>query len=249
MRKSRPRGLKNHKFNASQLARCDMLRLYPHAVGKTVKQKLSHIGSRLQRHLLYIALVTTTNNNGLIVVGVKDCGTPLGSRIVAHGIYNAIVVGYLVCHHKWCCRTATVLGWGVSLRITHLKLSLTVGKVFNKAFCYGNFILGCLGQRYTNRISYTVGKQCANAHCALYTPLNATACLRNSEVYWECHILALHSLHQEAIGVYHNACIARLHRDDDLVKVLLHADSQKLHSRGDHTLRGVAILVKYMFGK
>ena len=63
------------------------------------------------------------------------------------------------------------------------------------------------------------------------------------------HVLALHSLDQKTVGVNHNASVARLHRYNHLVELLLDANAQELHCRLDHSRRGVAQLIDDMLGQ
>ena len=116
--------------------------------------------------------------------------------------------------------------------------------MIDKHFCHRYFVLGGLGERDTNRIANTVREQRADTHSTLDSALKTVARLGHSEVDGIGHTLLLHSLNQQAVGVYHNARIARLHRHHHLIKILATANLQKLHCRANHTLRRIAPLIK-----
>ena len=112
--------------------------------------------------------------------------------------------------------------------------------------CHGYLVFGCFGQRYAHGVAYAVGQQRTYSHGTLYAPLDAVARFGNAEMHGIIHPLRLHRLDQQPIGMYHDAGVARFHRHNRLVEMLLGADAQKLHRRSHHALRRIAPLVHDM---
>ena len=110
-------------------------------------------------------------------------------------------------------------------------------------------IFGSLGQRYTYRVTNAVREQSTYAHSTLYSAFDAIARLGYAQVYRVGHVLLLHSLNQQPVGMYHDTGVARFHRNNNLVEIFFAAYSQKLHRRYDHSLGSVAPFVEYAFGE
>ena len=142
-------------------------------------------------------------------------------------------------------RTAAyILRRMVAFGVVHLEVTLTAGKVVDYHLRHGHLVLGGLGQRYADRVADAVAHQRTYAHGTLDAPLETVSGLRDTQMYRIGHPLAVHRLDQKAVGMNHDARIARLHRHHDLIERLFAADAQELHRRGHHPFGGIAPLVE-----
>ena len=85
-------------------------------------------------------------------------------------------------------------------------LSLLI--IIDQHLRYGHLILGRLSKRNTNRITNTVGKQRTNTYSTLDAALDTITGLGYTQMHRIGHTFALHSLHEQTVGMYHYAGIA-----------------------------------------
>ena len=104
-----------------------------------------------------------------------------------------------------------------------------------------NLGFGCFAQGDADRIAQAIGQQGTDAQRTLDASIFTITSLCHAQVKREVHPLTLHDLSQQTDSTYHHYGVRGFDGDDHIHELLLHADTQKLHARLHHPLRGIAI--------
>ena len=138
---------------------------------------------------------------------------------------------------------------GVAFGVFYLEMSGAMAEVIGKKLRDGYLVFGRFGQRDANRVADAVGQQRADADGTLDAAFQTVAGFGYSQMDRIGHRFTVHRFAEEPVGGDHDAGVARLHRDDDLIERFLAADAQKLHCGGDHSFGRVAPPVEDTFGE
>ena len=117
----------------------------------------------------------------------------------------------------------------------------TRGDVVDQSTGNGDFALRSFAEADTYGVADAVGKQGSDADSRLDATVLAVAGLGDAEVDGVGHPFGFHLAHQQTYGDDHDDGVACLDGDDDVVELLVAADTQKLHAGLHHAGRCVAI--------
>ena len=113
--------------------------------------------------------------------------------------------------------------------------------VFYQLLCHRYLQLRIFAERDPDGVAQPLGHQGADAHGALDAAVLAESRLGHAQVQREVHVLAVHGRHQAAHRLDHDHDVAGFHADDNVVEILGHKHSQKLHHALNHAGGCVAI--------
>ena len=115
---------------------------------------------------------------------------------------------------------------------------------FHQQAGHRNLGLRRFGQGNADGVAQTLGEQRPDADGTLDASVLAFAGLGHAEVEGVGHALIPHAVGEHPVGLHHDLRVAGLHRQHDVVVVLIPADVQEFHGALDHSERGVAVMAE-----
>ena len=121
------------------------------------------------------------------------------------------------------------------------RMSFPLSDVVDQLACDGQFRFGSFAKRNANGIADAVAQQRTDAYGTFDAPVFAVARFGHAQMEWVVHPFGIHRAYQQADCFDHDYRVGCFDGDDHVVELLVPADTQKLHARGNHPFGRITV--------